>query len=66
MYLFETIKNFKTDKLIISTFILFLLVSASSLLAAPPDTVTVNARNGEANGKSIYEILFSVSKPIPF
>ncbi len=61
MYLIETLKYFRTVKFVM---IFTLLLLCNILNAMPADTVRINARNGEAGEKSIYEIYFSVEQEI--
>ena len=61
MYLIETLKYLRTVKFI-TIFALLLLCNVVS--ATPADTVKINARNGEAGEKSIYELYFSVEQEI--
>ncbi|MBD3290801.1 hypothetical protein GF337_18485, partial [candidate division KSB1 bacterium] len=60
MYLHETLRYFKTILLVI----ILIFTSVYMASAFPADTIKVNARNGEAGGKSIYELYFSVSQQI--
>lgn len=61
MYLIETLKYRRTVKFIT---IFALLFMCNILNAMPADTVRINARNGDAGHKSIYEIYFSVDQEI--
>lgn len=64
MYLIETLTNDKTARIA-----LYILISIGFFLtkvnAAPADSIKVNARNGDVNASSIYEVYFSISTEIP-
>lgn len=66
MSLFETksLKKLAIGALVIATISLICFIS-EPLGAAPADSVQVIAKHAEADANSIYQIRFSVARPIP-
>lgn len=68
MYLSETAKNTDTGgKYFLALMLLMGLIIfiSNSLIAAPADTIAVIAKHPESSERSVYQVNFVVSKPIP-
>lgn len=68
MYLFETFRWNKAANKYVFLFILMismLAVSIGPTMALPADSIEVVAKNPESTANSIYQLKFSISKPIP-